>query len=109
MRYGLLLLLVTLCSACAKDVEGPVCDEDNMAAFHPRNEWDGDTWPIDRSLESKSFFDNLERVLGHYQVSYRRTASDSLSVPCELVQAPELIRNYTAKALDKQWLENNIH
>ncbi len=107
MRYGLFLFLVTLCSACAKDVEGSVCDEDNMATFHPRNEWDGDTWPIDRSLESKPSFDNLEKVLSHYQVNFQRIDPESIKVSCDLADSPELIRNYTAKALDKQWLENN--
>lgn len=103
------MLSALLLTSCTKSLDKVDCDKTNLATFVPRGEWNGNTWPIDRSIESKIFYDNLEKVLDHYNVRYERVSVKSLKASCEIVVEPEIIHNFTSKAQDKEWLENKIH
>lgn len=92
-------------ASCSKISDVNLCESDNMAVFNPRDEWDGNQWPINESISTKEFNDNLEKVFKFYGKPFSRVSNTEMRGACEVTTSPEMVRNFTKKAMDDGWLK----
>lgn len=89
-------LLFFLFSSCINQSE--------MIEFKPVIYSDNSQIVVDQKPVEKDFYKNLIIVLTYYNVEYS-VRDEKVFIKDDIYKDKELMMNYTAKAVDKQWLE----
>lgn len=55
----------------------------------------------------ENFYGNVKRVLDFYDEDYKVDENGVVLIPGELSEDKDLLRNYTNKANDREWMEMN--
>ena len=78
-------------------------DKKNILEYQPLK-FDGDSLVLDENQISEEHYDQVEFVLSHYKIEYKR--SDLLKINLEHAISKEMAFNYTNKAKDIKWLKD---
>ncbi|MET3038548.1 hypothetical protein ABXT08_20865 [Chryseobacterium sp. NRRL B-14859] len=77
----------------------------SFTEFRPLS-FDGNDYVTTKIVNKKEFDGSLKEVLEYYNEDFKVSKEGTISIKNKLQSDKELINNYTKKALDKNWKNN---